>query len=125
MHLQILWSNVSVTGSMLNRQVQASVKAKGKLRDVPTTHRRTLRHNTMTNCAGTFVPVRHEGVWRSGGIAPSFLTSELDGGVLSASPPNRLTSGEPSSGTHSVGGWVALPGPEPRSSSRQRSRYTD
>jgi hypothetical protein len=38
----------------------------------------------------------HEGVWGSGGIAPPFLTSALDGGEWSAS---RL-------GTHCIGGWV-------------------
>jgi hypothetical protein len=30
----------------------------------------------------------------SGGIAPRFLTSTLDGGVWSASRPGRITSGE-------------------------------
>jgi hypothetical protein len=35
--------------------------------------------------------VRHEDVWGSGGIAPSFLTSALDGGEWSASCPCRFT----------------------------------
>jgi hypothetical protein len=37
----------------------------------------------------------------SGGIAPTFLTSVLDGGELSASRLCRFTSG-----THSIGGWM-------------------
>jgi hypothetical protein len=38
----------------------------------------------------------------SGGIAPSFLTSALDGGKWSASRPDRLTPGERAPGTH----WI-------------------
>jgi hypothetical protein len=41
-------------------------------------------------------------------IAPSFLTSALDGGEWSASRPGRLTPGEIAVGTHWMGGWVSL-----------------
>jgi hypothetical protein len=40
--------------------------------------------------------------WGSGGIAPPFLTSALDGGEWSASRPCRFTPG-----THWIGGWVS------------------
>jgi hypothetical protein len=70
--------------------------------------------------------------WRSGGTAPPFLTSTLDGGEWSASCPGCFTPGERSPGTHFIGGWVGpracsdavekrkilpLPGFEPRASS--------
>jgi hypothetical protein len=42
----------------------------------------------------------------SGGIAPQFLTSVLDGGEWSASHPCRFTPGERFPGTHWIGGWV-------------------
>jgi hypothetical protein len=42
----------------------------------------------------------------SGGIAPPFLTSELDGDELSASRPGCFTPGERASGTHWIEGWV-------------------
>jgi hypothetical protein len=32
--------------------------------------------------------------WRSGAVAPPFLTTTLDAGVLSASRPDRFTPGE-------------------------------
>jgi hypothetical protein len=48
----------------------------------------------------------HEDVWGSGGIAPPFLTSALDGGERSASLPGRFTFGEGTSGTRWIGGWV-------------------
>jgi hypothetical protein len=44
--------------------------------------------------------------WGSGGIAPPFLPSALDGGEWSASRPGRFTSGERSPGTHWTGAWV-------------------
>jgi hypothetical protein len=43
---------------------------------------------------------------RSGGIAPPYLTSALDGGESSASRPGRFTSWKTPSGTHWIGGWV-------------------
>jgi hypothetical protein len=43
----------------------------------------------------------------NGGIAPPFLTSPLDGGNWSASPPCSFTRGELAGGTHCIGGWVA------------------
>jgi hypothetical protein len=45
---------------------------------------------------------RHEYVWESGGIAPPFLTSALDGGEQSASCPDR----ERAPGTHWIRGRV-------------------
>jgi hypothetical protein len=42
----------------------------------------------------------------NGGIAPSFLTSELDGGEWSASSPCRFTAGESTPGTQRIEGWV-------------------
>jgi hypothetical protein len=49
---------------------------------------------------------RHDDVWVSGGIAPPFLTSALDGGEWSASRPGRFTPREIASGNHWTGGWV-------------------
>jgi hypothetical protein len=46
--------------------------------------------------------------WGSGGIAPPFLTSALDGGEWSASRPGRYTPRERGPGTYRVGGWVGL-----------------
>jgi hypothetical protein len=46
--------------------------------------------------------------WGSGGIAPPFLTSALDGGEWSASRPYRFTPGERAPGTHWIGGWLGL-----------------
>jgi hypothetical protein len=42
----------------------------------------------------------------SGGIAPPFLTSALDGGEWSGSHPGRFIPGEIATGTHWMGGWV-------------------
>jgi hypothetical protein len=42
----------------------------------------------------------------SGGIAPPFLTTALDGGEWSASRPGRFTPGEVGPGTSWIGGWV-------------------
>jgi hypothetical protein len=50
--------------------------------------------------------LRHEGVWGSGCIAPTFLISALIGGEWSASHPGRFTPGERAPGTHWIGGWV-------------------
>jgi hypothetical protein len=70
--------------------------------------------------------------WGSGGIAPPFLTSALDGGEWSFSRTGRFTPGERSPGTLWRGGWVSpragldavekekmlpIPGIEPRPSS--------
>jgi hypothetical protein len=44
----------------------------------------------------------------SGGIAPPFLTSVLDGNELSALRPCRFTPGETGPSTHWIGGWVGL-----------------
>jgi hypothetical protein len=41
-------------------------------------------------------------MWGSGGIAPPFFTSALDGGF----GPDRFTLGETAPGTHCVGSWV-------------------
>jgi hypothetical protein len=45
--------------------------------------------------------------WGSGGIAPAFLTSALDGGEWSASRLGRFTPGERTVGNHWVGDWVS------------------
>jgi hypothetical protein len=42
----------------------------------------------------------------SGAIAPSFLTSTLDGGEWSASRPGRFTPERKAAGTHCIGAWV-------------------
>jgi hypothetical protein len=42
----------------------------------------------------------------SGGIAPSSLTSALNGGEWSALRTGRFTSGETAAGTHCIGGWM-------------------
>jgi hypothetical protein len=47
-----------------------------------------------------------------GGIAPTFLTSALEGGEWSASRPGRFTPMERAPGTHWIGGGV---GPQSRS----------
>jgi hypothetical protein len=39
-------------------------------------------------------------------MAPTFLTSALDGGECSASRPGGFTPGEVVPGTHCIGGWV-------------------
>jgi hypothetical protein len=44
--------------------------------------------------------------WGSGGVAPPFLTSELDGGEWSASSPGRFTPEKIALGTNWIGGWV-------------------
>jgi hypothetical protein len=44
----------------------------------------------------------------SGGTAPPFLTSVLDGGEWSASRPGCFAPGERVPGTHWTGGWVKL-----------------
>jgi hypothetical protein len=54
--------------------------------------------NSLSTC--------HEDIWGSGGIAPPFLTSALDGGEWSTSHPCCFTPGETALGTHCVGGWV-------------------
>jgi hypothetical protein len=51
----------------------------------------------------------HKDIWGSGGIAPPFLTSALDGGEWSASRSGRFITRErppPLSGTHWIGGRV-------------------
>jgi hypothetical protein len=45
-------------------------------------------------------------VWGSGGVAPLFLTSTLDGGERSASRPGLFNPEETASGTHWIGSWV-------------------
>jgi hypothetical protein len=50
--------------------------------------------------------VCHEGIWESGGIAPLFLTSTLDGGQCSASHLCHFTPGEGSPAIHCIRGWV-------------------
>jgi hypothetical protein len=45
-------------------------------------------------------------IWRSGGTAPPFFTSALDGGELSASRPACFIPVEIATGAHWIGGWV-------------------
>jgi hypothetical protein len=40
------------------------------------------------------IALYHEDIWGSGGIAPPFLNSALDGGEWSASGPGRFNTGE-------------------------------
>jgi hypothetical protein len=49
----------------------------------------------------------HEDIWRSGGIAPSFLTSALDECDWSPPHPCHFTPGERAPGIHCIGGWVS------------------
>jgi hypothetical protein len=48
--------------------------------------------------------LRHIG---SGGIAPPFLISALDGGETSASHLSRFTPCEKDRSTHCIGGWIS------------------
>jgi hypothetical protein len=45
-------------------------------------------------------------IWESGGIAPTFLTSVLDGDEWAASRPGPFNLGEIFRGTHWIGGWL-------------------
>jgi hypothetical protein len=47
----------------------------------------------------------HDDIWRSGVIAPPFLTSALDGDEWSNSCPGRFTRRGKIPGTHWIGGW--------------------
>jgi hypothetical protein len=49
--------------------------------------------------------LRHGDILLSGGTAPLFLISSLDGGEWSFSRPDRFTPG-----THMMGGWVGSRG---------------
>jgi hypothetical protein len=48
----------------------------------------------------------HQDIWGSGGIAPPFLTSSLDGGVWSASRPGRFTLRERVRSIQWIGNWM-------------------
>jgi hypothetical protein len=50
----------------------------------------------------------HEDVWGSGGIAPPFLISALDGGEWSAWRPGCFNRGEIGDDAHWIRGWVSL-----------------
>jgi hypothetical protein len=50
----------------------------------------------------------HKDIWGSWCIVPPFLTSALIGGKWSASRPCQFTAEERATGTHWIGGWVAL-----------------
>jgi hypothetical protein len=50
--------------------------------------------------------IKHNAVKAYGGIAPTFLTTALDGGEWSASRPDCFISRERAPGTHWVGGLV-------------------
>jgi hypothetical protein len=51
---------------------------------------------------------RHEYIWVSGGIAPPFLISALDGSEWSASSLGRFIAGEITTDTNCIGDWVDL-----------------
>jgi hypothetical protein len=52
----------------------------------------------------------HEDIWGSGGIAPPFLTSALDGGGWSASRPDRFGPGKkPQVPVGQEAGWASEP----------------
>jgi hypothetical protein len=61
------------------------------------------------------LPLCHEDVWESGGIAPPFLTSVLGGGEWSASLSGYFISGERAMSTHWIRDWV-----DPQSRSLRR-----
>jgi hypothetical protein len=52
--------------------------------------------------------LHHDDVWRSGGIAPAFLSPALDEGERSASLPGRFTPEERAPDTCCIGVWVDL-----------------
>jgi hypothetical protein len=64
----------------------------------------------------------------SGGIAPPFLISALDGGQWSVSRPGRFTAGQIAPGTHWIGGWMGsrtgLDAVEKKSLAHAESRTT-
>jgi hypothetical protein len=52
--------------------------------------------------------VKHTGDKGSGDVAPTLLTSALDGGEWSASSPDRALPQGNDLGTHWIRGWVGL-----------------
>jgi hypothetical protein len=68
-------------------------------------HKSVVKKSKVVLALNYYAP-RHEDVWGTGGIAPSFLTSALDGGEWSASNPGRFTPGERAPGTYCIEGWV-------------------
>jgi hypothetical protein len=54
------------------------------------------------------LPLWHEDVWGSGGIAPCILTSALHGSERLASRLDLLIPGLRSVGTHWIEGWAGL-----------------
>jgi hypothetical protein len=50
--------------------------------------------------------LRHEGIRKSVGIAPLFLTSAIDGGEWSDLRFGRFATGKRTPGTHWIGDWV-------------------
>jgi hypothetical protein len=55
---------------------------------------RNFNNKNYLNCKGEIVPVLcYEDTWGSGGVAPPFLASSLDGGEQSASRPFRFIPG--------------------------------
>jgi hypothetical protein len=83
------------------------------------------------NIHWTFVQLRwdcrnsshHEHVWRSGVIAPSLLTSALDGGQWKASGPDRLTPEEREPNTLWTVDWVGRSNSSLDISSRSSARH--
>jgi hypothetical protein len=47
-----------------------------------------------------------DGIWKSGGIAPPFLTSALDGGEWSASRPLRVALRDIAPVVRCIGDWI-------------------
>jgi hypothetical protein len=76
----------------------------------------TFREESNYYCKGKVILVLNyvmkycamKAYWGSGGTAPPFLTSALDGGERSASRLCRFTFGVTAPGTHWMGGWVGL-----------------
>jgi hypothetical protein len=52
--------------------------------------------------------LRHEDVWKNGGIAPPLSNAALNGDEWSASRLSRFTPAERAPGTHCIRDWVGL-----------------
>jgi hypothetical protein len=57
-------------------------------------------------CKKGKIAPRHEDIWASGGVPPSFLIAALHGVEWSASRSGHFTPGEKAPVTHWIGGWA-------------------